>query len=124
MALLDAENHRTQTEYDDARVQKVFLFRFINAFVSLAYVSLYISIFLFLSLSLSLCLVCVCPTLTLHYRPTHILSLSLSLSPFSTLLLLLLQVRGVCKAVRSAPLWPGAAVLHALGPAHVQGTEC
>merc|ERR1711871_45209 len=39
MALLEAENHRTQTEYDDARVQKVFLFRFINAFVSLAYVA-------------------------------------------------------------------------------------
>jgi hypothetical protein len=39
MALLAAENHRTQTEYDDARVQKVFLFRFINAFVSLAYVA-------------------------------------------------------------------------------------
>jgi hypothetical protein len=33
------ENHRTETEYEDALIGKVFVFKFINSFGSMCYVA-------------------------------------------------------------------------------------
>jgi hypothetical protein len=39
IALTDAENHRTETAYEDALIAKTFSFQFVNSFMSLIYVA-------------------------------------------------------------------------------------
>jgi anoctamin-10/anoctamin-7 len=39
LRLNDAENHRTETEYEDALISKVFLFQFCNSYASLFYIA-------------------------------------------------------------------------------------
>jgi Calcium-activated chloride channel len=39
LALNDYENHRTDTEYEDNLIAKVFLFQMVNSFAALTYVS-------------------------------------------------------------------------------------
>jgi hypothetical protein len=39
VALNDAENHRTETEYEDALIVKVFSFSFVNSYGALAYIA-------------------------------------------------------------------------------------
>lgn len=38
--LTDWENHRTQTEWEDALIVKAFMFQFVNNYFTLLYVSL------------------------------------------------------------------------------------
>jgi hypothetical protein len=38
-ALTDRENHRTDTEYEDSLIAKVFMFQFVNSYASLFYVA-------------------------------------------------------------------------------------
>lgn len=39
IALNDYENHRTDTQYEDALIAKTFIFQFVNSFASLFYTS-------------------------------------------------------------------------------------
>ena len=38
-ALTDRENHRTDTQYEDSLIAKMFLFQFVNSYASLFYVA-------------------------------------------------------------------------------------
>jgi hypothetical protein len=39
IALNDYENHRTDTQYEDALIAKTFIFQYVNSFASLFYIS-------------------------------------------------------------------------------------
>ena len=39
VALNDSENHRTDTDYEDALIAKTFVFQFVNSFCSLFYIA-------------------------------------------------------------------------------------
>lgn len=41
IVLNNYENHRTETEYEDHLITKLFLFQFVNAYIALFYVAFY-----------------------------------------------------------------------------------